>query len=239
MASPIAKSDKSKPVTFENLCTSSVKGYAFNLADIGSLTSTEQIRDKLIDQLEETIKRLEDGSKKKIKHIYIGKSFYYSNRKYSSEDGTYSRWKRHSKKKRGRDGMVVLGAFTRDAVSKIRGKLKGRKRHEHFALAIEQMLLHHYVLFHPDPRVVNRTFTSGSTTRKKKKKPQSDSTGQSLSSSQSVSSSQSSDSEIPGNNNSRTFVVYMTFTYYDDELVTMGNPDDSSSSNQRKYPLTT
>ena len=228
MASPTAKSDKSKPVTFEDLCTGSVKGYAFNLADIGSLTSTVQIRDKIIDQLEETIKQLEDGSNKKIKHFYIGKSFYYSNRKYSSENGIYRRCKRHSKKKRGRDGMVILGAFTRDAVSQISGKLRGKKNHEHFALAIEQMLLHHYVLFHPDERVVNRTFTSGSTTRRKKKKPQNDSTGQS------VSSSQSSDSEIP--ENCRTFVVYMTFTYYDE----LGKPDDSaSSSNQRKYPLTT
>ena len=212
MASPIAKSDKSKPETFEHLCTSSVKGYAFNLADIGSLISTEEIRDKIIVQLEETIKQLEDGSSKKIKHIYIGKSFYYSERIYSSEDGIYSRWKRHSEKYYGRDGMVILGEFTRNAVSQISDKLSGKKNHEHFALAIEQMLLHHYVLFCPDERVVNRTFTSGATTRKKKRKLKSDCPEQP------VSSSQSSDSETP--ENCRKFVVYMTFTYHstDDEL---------------------
>ena len=223
MASPIAKSDKSKPVTFKDLCTSSVKGYAFNLADIGSLTSTLKIRKKLIDQLEETIKQLQDGSKKEIKHIYIGKTFYYSIKKYSSENGIYSRWREHSEKYYGRDGMVILGEFTRTAVKQISKMLRGKKKHEHFALAIEQMLLRYYVLFSPEPKVVNRTFTSGATTRRKKKKPQSDSTGQS------VTSSQSSDSDTPENNYSRTFVVYMTFTY----------DDSSSSSNQRKYPLTT
>ena len=32
---------------------------------------------------------------------------------------------------------------------------------EDFTLAMEQKLLHHYLLSHPDPRVVNETLTAG------------------------------------------------------------------------------
>ena len=162
-----------KLVDFENVCHENPnKGYAFHTANIYPLTNVDVIKNKLIGHLMETITALESRSSRRIARIYIGKTFYFSERKHSSKDGTYKRWMKHSTQRYGRDGMVILGEFTRETVDRVCNLRTGKnKKHEQFALAMEQMLLHHYLLFCPDPRVANKTFNSGSTTRKKKEKP--------------------------------------------------------------------
>ena len=59
---------------------------------------------------------------------------------------------------------MVLGAITRETMPE---RCRGRVHQEDFALAMEQKLLHHYLLSHPDPRVVNDSFSTGQLTKDK------------------------------------------------------------------------
>ena len=70
--------------------------------------------------------------------------------------GISDRWREHHRRDYGRDGLVVLCVTTRETVPE-----RARMSQEDLALAMEQKLLHHYLLSHPDPRVVNETFTAG------------------------------------------------------------------------------
>ena len=74
------------------------------------------------------------------------------------KNGISSRWGCHKKKEYGRDGLVVLAAVTKDAVPQ---QCRGEVHQEQYALALEQMLLHHYKLDIGDQRLHNDTFTSG------------------------------------------------------------------------------
>ena len=157
---------------FEQLCTGAVRNYSANPADIAELTRVKNIKQRLIDQLEDTVRELEHNSDRTIAKIYIGKTFIQRkkargqgyqrfnplNHKTWRKNGICNRWCKHKKEDYGRDGLVVLGAITRQTVP---GRLRGRVQQEEFALAMEQMLLHHFLLFKPDPRVVNETFTAG------------------------------------------------------------------------------
>ena len=60
--------------------------------------------------------------------------------------------------------MVVLGAITKQTMPE---RCRDRVHQEDFALAMEQKLLHHYLLSHPDPRVVNESFSTGQVTKDK------------------------------------------------------------------------
>ena len=74
------------------------------------------------------------------------------------KNGISSRWGSHKHEDYGRDGLVVLGAITKQTVPE---RCRDRVHQEDFTLAMEQKLLHHYLLSHPDSRVVNDTFTAG------------------------------------------------------------------------------
>ena len=167
-------------VNFEQLCTGAVQNYSFNPADIAGLTDVEAIKQRLIDQLENTVRQLEHNSHRTIANIYIGKTYIPQRKKPGGQgyltfdplnkntwkmEGIGDRWSDHRYEGYGRDGLVVLGAITRETMPE---RCRGRVHQEDFALAMEQMLLHHYLLSHPDPRVVNETFSTGQATRTKR-----------------------------------------------------------------------
>ena len=127
--------------------------------------------------LANTVRELELQSDRTIANIYIGKTYILRRKKpgggYLKFDplnsntwkkkGISSRWQDHKKHNYGRDGLVVLGAITRETMP----ERSSQVNQEHFALAMEQKLLHHYLLSHPDPKVpvVNETFSTGATTK--------------------------------------------------------------------------
>ena len=122
---------------------------------------------RLIAQLESTVGELERHSGKSIARIYIGKTcirprrrrlggFDRLNPNTWKMTGISSRWREHHRNHYGRDGLVVLCAITRETVPEGSPMSQGD-----LALAIEQKLLHHYLLSHPDPRVVNKTLADG------------------------------------------------------------------------------
>ena len=137
----------------------------------------EAIKEKLVKQLESTISDLELQSDRTIAKIYIGKTYIHRRKRpgggYLTFDplnsytwrkkGISSRWQDHKKEDYGRDGLVVLGAITRETMPE-RCRESGQIDQEDFALAMEQKLLHHYLLSHPDPRVVNDSFSTGRAT---------------------------------------------------------------------------
>ena len=163
---------------FELLCTGTIRNYSFNPADIAGQREAEDIKQKLIAQLEDTVRELELQSDRTIANIYIGKTFIMRRKKpgggYLKFDpvnsytwrkkGICSRWNAHKHEDYGRDGLVVLGAITRETMPE---RCRGRVHQEDFALAMEQQLLYHCLLSHPDPRVVNETFSSGPVTKDK------------------------------------------------------------------------
>ena len=157
---------------FDLLCEGDVRNYSFNPAKITAEKKVKHIKHKLVKKLKDTIRALQIGSSKKIAKIYIGKTFIQQRRKPGGgfktfdpldhhtwrKNGISSRWSEHKNKEYGRDGLVVLCAITRKTVPK---KCRDRLHQEDFTLAMEQKLLHHCIISHPDPRVVNETFTAG------------------------------------------------------------------------------
>lgn len=136
---------------------------------------------ELIKQLKKTIRELESHSKREIAKIYIGKTFIPHRKnpprpikRYATFDplkpctwrktGISDRWKSHKHSAYGRDGLVVLGAITKQTVPK---EIRRRVHREDFALAMEQILLHYFRLYQPDSRVENKTFTAGSAPQNK------------------------------------------------------------------------
>ena len=162
---------------FELLCTGAVRNYSANPANIAGQTEVKAIKKKLIAQLEDTVRELELHSDRTIAKIYIGKTYIKRRRKARGhqkfhplkhhtwkKNGIGSRWQDHKKQEYGRDGLVVLGAITRETMPE---KCRDRVHQEDFALAMEQKLLHHYLLSHPDPRVINESFSTGQATKEK------------------------------------------------------------------------
>ena len=167
-------------IDFEQLCRGAVReNYSANPANLAGQTEVEAIKQKLIAQLESTVRELELHSDRTIAKIYIGKTFIQRRKKgggrgYQNlnplkhhtwkKNGISSRWHVHKHEDYGRDGLVVLGAITKQTMPE---RCRDRVHQEDFALAMEQKLLHHYLLSHPDPRVVNESFTAGQATKDK------------------------------------------------------------------------
>ena len=154
-------------VQYEELLRGDVRSYACNPANLSTKTEVKDIKKELIAQLEGIIRDLELQSDRQIAKIYIGKTFIEPREDGILDplipttwrmDGISSRWGEHKHKDYGRDGLVVLGAITRETMPE---RCRDRVHQEDFTLAMEQKLLHHYLLSHPDPRVVNETFTAG------------------------------------------------------------------------------
>ena len=135
---------------------------------------SNEAKKKLKKKVDEIFQDLELQTEHKIKKYYIGKTFIKprknpkNKKKYMKFDpmdpytwkknGISSRWGCHKKTEYGRDGLVVLAAVPKDAVPQ---QCRSEVHQEQYALALEQMLLHHYKLDIGDQRLHNNTFTSG------------------------------------------------------------------------------
>ena len=135
---------------------------------------SNEAKEILKHKVDEIFQDLELQTDRKIKKYYIGKTFIKRRRNPNSrrtfvkfdpmdpytwkKNGISSRWGCHKKTEYGRDGLVVLAAVPKDAVPQ---QCRGEVHQEQYALALEQMLLHHYKLDKGDQRLHNDTFTSG------------------------------------------------------------------------------
>lgn len=174
-------------VPFDILCKGEISNYSFNLVNLVEAKDTEKKgkmdRDvkKLSKKLKDTIQSLEIGpidyEGSAIQYYYIGKTYIHRRKKRGGgyqkfnhmkdhtwrKEGISSRYKSHSTKYYGRDGLVVLAAITRDTLP--RDHLP-RITQEDYALILEQRLTHHLLINERDDRVYNATFNEGRRQRK-------------------------------------------------------------------------
>ena len=121
-------------LSFDELCAGNVPGYSFNVADLTAarrdMRETRSYKEKMLRMLEknlfDTVEKLEEGSRRTIAKIYVGKT-YIEKRKNKNIDfhrldpstwvmtGIGSRFRYHHHDK-NRDGLVVLGAITRETL---------------------------------------------------------------------------------------------------------------------------
>ena len=161
--------------TFDLLCRpDSVPNYACDaVVDLRREQNLERAEEKLIDLVRNNISSLEIGTGKKVEKFYIGKTYVQKNKRCQHFDpmnhqtwkkkGICDRWGKHRNEFYGKDGLVVLGVVDKEAVpSECRGKI----RQESYALALEQGLLHHFMIKDPDNRIANETFSTGQTEKK-------------------------------------------------------------------------
>ena len=147
-----------------------VRGYSFNLVDLGKCISRSRMEQMLIAQLDSTVKELNRLSKQRIAKIYIGKTYIPRKKavgkRYMSLNcldpntwrmtGIRNRWRDHHRQNYGCDGLVVLCAITKETVSN-----RSQMSQEDLAQAMERRLLDHYLFDHPETGVVNEIFTTG------------------------------------------------------------------------------
>ena len=135
---------------------------------------SKKAKEELKHKLDELFQDLELQTERRVKKYYIGKTFIKQRRRPNNrkrfvkfdpmdpytwkKNGISSRWGCHKKTEYGRDGLVVLAAVTKDSVPQ---QCPHKVHQEQYALALEQMLLHHYKLDIGDQRLDNDTFTAG------------------------------------------------------------------------------
>ena len=153
------------------------------LVDILREDTLEEAEKKLVTKIDTLFKDIEIQKEATIDKFYIGKT-YVITRKHSSMDplnpwtwrkeGISSRWGEHKKTDYGKDGMIVIAVITRNRVALARdangdaverGNVLGQ---ELYTLALEQRLLHYYMIKRGDARIDNKTFTSGGIERTSK-----------------------------------------------------------------------
>ena len=128
---------------FEEL--GNVRGYSFNLVNLGVGKEANVIKRKLIIQLEGTVETLQSHSERTITKIYIGKTYIekkegttlnHLNPKTWNMRGIEANWQHH--RDAGKDGLVVLGTITFDTVP------MGMSPHA-FAITMKKSLIDHYI----------------------------------------------------------------------------------------------
>ena len=137
-------------------------------------TIFEDIQRAIISHCEQTLSRIESESLSTIEKFYIGKAFIKQRRKPGGrgfikfdhmdtntwkKNGIGSRWATHKKEEYGRDGLIVLTAISRDCVLQTNPHKKLHQ--EHFTLALEQTLIHHYRFKPNETRLENNSFNTG------------------------------------------------------------------------------
>ena len=180
--------------SFDQLCEGGIATYCCdNLVDIRGLTELKHTKNKIVDKIKDIITSLEIGRGQRVAKIYIGKTYIQRRKKRKKNilkrtkskrttsksqgrnldpmdgktwrvDGISDRWKDHRSKDYGKDGMVVLAAVTKEAIPP---RCWDRIKKEDYAFAIEQRLLHHFLIATADQRVVNQGFCTGGTNKNK------------------------------------------------------------------------
>ena len=161
--------------SFNQLCEGDISTYCSdNLVDIRGLTQLEEAKNKIVAKINDIIKSLETSREKRVAKIYLGKTYIHRRRASSNryldlnpmDDRTWrlkgisGRWNEHRRTDYGKDGMVVLAAVTKEAIPP---QCQDRIHQQDYAFAIEQRLLHHFIIATADRRVVNPGFSTGET----------------------------------------------------------------------------
>ena len=167
----------------------------------------------LVNHVNNTIRLLEQRSRRKIELMYIGKAnvdkngdseyFDHMDPTTWTTDGIASRWIAHKNKYYAQGGMVVLCVFTEDHLP-----VGSRRSQEFLALAMEQRLIHHFQIFDTEKVLVNETFNSGKTTVHTK-----DAWKLSISIEKDHADLDLTSREPVPNPKYCAYVIYMTFTY--------------------------
>ena len=160
--------------TFEDILRGT-KSYACdNLVNITISGTVNEAQDILIQHVHNILDSIQIETDRRVDKYYIGKTFVTRRKKPGSghgfmafnhmdhktwkKNGISSRWAVHKKEDYGRDGMVVLATVPKAAIPK---HIKSVHQ-EQYTLALEQKLLHHFLLTEADPRITNNTFGTGS-----------------------------------------------------------------------------
>ena len=166
-------------ITFDQLCGGDQPYYVCDkeclVHDITHTDTLQQVEDKLVREIEELFTEIEIQRDAKIKKFYIGKTYVQKAKRSKTVDpvnptswrkaGISSRWGDHRKEDYGKDGMIVIAIITKDEVP--RQEDGGRVvNQELYTLALEQKLLHYYMITTHDQRLANDTFTSGGADKK-------------------------------------------------------------------------
>ena len=163
--------------TFDDILRGT-KSYACDyMADITISDTVNKAQDILIQHVHNILDSIQIATDRTVDKYYIGKTFVTRRRKRSGhgfmtfkhmdsntwrKNGISSRWTTHKKEDYGRDGMVVLATVPKAAIPK---HIKSVHQ-EQYTLALEQKLLHHFLLTEADPRITNNTFGTGSIGKK-------------------------------------------------------------------------
>ena len=239
-------------IPFEELCKGKKSHYSFNLVDLveGKESENKEKMDedvkKLSKKLKDTIYDLEigpiDRKGSTIKYYYIGKTYIHRRKKKKDKygrggyqkfnhmeehtwikKGISSRYKSHSTKNYGRDGLVVLAAITKDVLP------KPRLRHitqEDYALILEQRLTHHMLIKERDPRLYNTTFSEGRRQRKAQDVDEKES-----------STDSDSDSDDSDKKGAHAYAIYIAFKREKscDEPSSLEGSDDELPSSKKSF----
>ena len=159
--------------TFDELCNGNVLNYACdNTVDIRG-SDFEQAKQKILTHIDDCIIDLEIASERKVEKLYIGKTYIHRRRAPRGfvpidpknpwtykKGGIGSRWREHRNNDYGRDGMIVLAVIPREAVPP---NAKPGLHQEDYTFALEQALLHHFMITNYDGRIANDSFATGGT----------------------------------------------------------------------------
>lgn len=149
--------------------------YSFQVADLKKKTFEERV-DELIGRIEKTITALERYSSRAVEEFTIGKTFApaRAHTKFDPEnentwrvDGISRCWNRY--KRKGYDGLVVVGAVSRKLLTDTSYRHKDCHRvcntevwdQQSYALALESALICHYAFKTFDPRLANSSLHPG------------------------------------------------------------------------------
>ncbi|XP_077862024.1 uncharacterized protein LOC144343183 [Saccoglossus kowalevskii] len=166
--------------TYEELCRGE-KGYGFKLIDLKkkepklpeNITNLSQHVRKLEKHITSIINDIEDKSGKIIIKFTIGKTLACPEKKkkfdhtdfttWDLNEGVKNRWT--NTYKHDYDGLIALAAITEqqlpdDSTGGMFPEWK-RDKHQHYAVVLEQQLIHHYLFEQPDERLGNKSLDPG------------------------------------------------------------------------------
>ena len=168
-------------ISFDQLCRGDQSYYVCDkeclVHDISNEDTLQEVEDKLVKKIDENFQMIQISKDAQIEKFYIGKTYVQIasiNGRYRMtalnptepktwrRKGISSRWGDHKKEAYGKDGMVVIAVITKDQVPKGDRVID----QELYTLALEQRLLHYYMITKRDTRLDNETFTSGGTDKK-------------------------------------------------------------------------
>ena len=151
-------------VNFKSLCTGGVKGYCFHPISIRKnfhrSTPFRSAVEALVYHVENILKEIEDGTKRRISKFIIGKSHVKGSSKLPDAESRKSlmqRWSSYKSQKY--DGLIVICIIKKSMLPE---SLNGYFRdQELFSIAIEQQLIHHFAYNKCDNRLANTTLETG------------------------------------------------------------------------------